>query len=203
MKKRKIAALLLGMACVCGVCAGGCGSQKEEPQEEPQAARAVTESPKSDFSNLNNFTADTLGKGTFTQENFADKDLTVINFWALFCGPCIAEMPDIAAFEKTLPDNVQLITVCLDGEEAPEEAKAILEEAGFEGETLLGGDGDYQKVFGEIQYTPTTVFVDADGNMTGNTLIGGQADLAQSYGDAINGALKSLGKEEIDFGNLS
>lgn len=57
---------------------------KEEPQEEPQAARAVTESPKSDFSNLNNFTADTLGKGTFTQENFADKDVTVINFWALF-----------------------------------------------------------------------------------------------------------------------
>ncbi len=199
MKKRKITALLFGIAFVCSVCISGCRNNEDAPQAEQEAAD-VAESPKSGFSNLNNFTADTLEEGAFTQENFADKDVTAINFWSLFCGPCIAEMPDIAVFEKTLPDNVQLITVCLDGEEDRERTKAILEEAGFEGVTLLNGDGDYQKLFGEIQYTPTTVFVDKDGNMMGNTLIGGQEDLAQSYGACINSVLKSLGKEEIDFG---
>ena len=36
------------------------------------------------------------------------KDVTVINFWALSCGPCIVEMPDLAEFAGALPDNVQL-----------------------------------------------------------------------------------------------
>ena len=60
------------------------------------------------------FTADTLDGGTFTQDDIAAKDATVINFWALSCPPCIAELPDLAAYAKTLPENVQFITVCLD-----------------------------------------------------------------------------------------
>ena len=38
------------------------------------------------------------------------------SFWSLRCGPCIREMPDIAAYAGELPDNVRIITVCLDGE---------------------------------------------------------------------------------------
>ena len=82
------------------------------------------------------FTAYTLDGGTFRGRDIASKDLTVINFWGTFCSPCIAEMPDLAAFEKSLPDNVQLITICVDAQGNEETAKFLLDQAGYTGITL-------------------------------------------------------------------
>lgn len=146
---------------------------------------------------LQEFEAETLDGGVFTQENLAEKDVTVLNFWTTWCGPCIAEMPDIAAFEKSLPDNIGLVTVCLDGSTDAETAKQILSEAGYEGVTLLTGNGDFKKCSDAIQYTPTTIVVDKDGNMTCEAIIGGQADLEKTLTDAVNAALKSMGKAEM------
>ena len=78
----------------------------------------------------------------------------MINFWSMMCGYCIDELPEIAKYADTLPDNVQVITVCLDLE-SDEEIKAAqdtLKAAGFKGTTLIKGDGDFKTVFKEIQY---------------------------------------------------
>lgn len=198
MKKRNLASLLLGAVLICSLCMNGCGNHKTVSQSVLESAGA-TESPGTSFGNLNQFTADTLDQGTFTQENLSEKDVTVINFWSTLCGPCVKELPDIAAFAKTLPDNVQVLTACFDGEGAQEEVKAILKKAGFEGITLLGGEGDYKKLSTAVQYTPTTVFLDKDGNMAGSALIGGQENLAQSYGDAVNSILKSQGRVSVQL----
>lgn len=146
---------------------------------------------------LQSFQAKTLEGGTFTQEDLAKKDVTVINFWSVQCGPCIVEMPDIADFAKSLPEHVQVLTVCLDGERDLEGAKDILADAGFEGTTLLSGDGDFQSLCGEIMYTPTTIVVDGEGNIIGDALIGGQEDVADTYLAMINHALESMGKAAI------
>ena len=195
MKIRKSTAVFLSGALAIGVLAAGCG-QKEETEPTSESGRSE-ERLGSSFSSLRTFTAKTLDENVFTREDISKKDVTVINFWSLFCGPCIEEMPDLAQFEKALPDHVQALTVCLDGDASKEEARQILEEAGFQGTTLLSGDGDFQKICSQIQYTPTTIFLDKDGNIAAETIIGGQEDLAAAYTDAINDALKSMGKEEI------
>ena len=119
------------------------------------AGQDASESPA-----LAAFTAETLDGGTYTQDDLAAKDVTVMNFWSLTCGPCIQEMPELAAFAKALPDNVQVVTVCLDGLSDKASAGSILQEAGFEGVTLLSADGDLLALCSEIMYTPTTVFID-------------------------------------------
>ena len=48
-------------------------------------------------------------------------------------------MPEIADFEKALPDNVAMLTVCLDGYGNEDSVKEVLENAGFEGVTLITG----------------------------------------------------------------
>ena len=120
-----------------------------------------------------------------------------MNFWATFCGPCIVEMPDIAEFAETLPDNVQIVTVCLDGESDLEGVADILDQAGYAGITLLSGDGDFDALCRQVMYTPTTIVVDKDGNMIGDAIIGLQTVLAKSYTVAINNALVSMGKAEL------
>ena len=90
------------------------GENGQETQNGGTGGESESQEPENTYTNLNEFQATALDGSTFTQEDFADKDLTLINFWALSCRPCIAEMPDLAELEKALPDNVQLITVCLE-----------------------------------------------------------------------------------------
>ena len=143
------------------------------------------------------FTAYTLDGGTFRGRDIASKDLTVINFWGTFCSPCIAEMPDLAAFEKSLPDNVQLITICVDAQGNEETAKFLLDQAGYTGITLTSGDESFNGILNGIQAVPTTVFVGPDGAEVGEEIIGMQPDLESAYLSAINSCLKELGKGEI------
>ena len=163
----------------------------ENNGETPDSAQAVS---------LKTFTAQTLDGGTFAQEDIKSKDVTVMNFWTTSCGPCIAEMPDLAAFQKALPENVQLVTVCLDAIWGAEEsAKKILQDSAYEGITLVSGDGDFANICNNIQYTPTTIFIDAEGNMVGDAIIGGQPNLSESFLEAVNAVLKSGGKAEISL----
>ena len=189
----------------------GSGSQQEgqaqagasgesEAQNGEAAAGSIRQEPEYTFTNLNKFQAAALDGSEFTQDDFADRDVTVINFWALTCGPCIAEMPDLAELEKALPDNVQLITVCLDGGGSEELVEYVLEESGFEGITLVWGDGDLVTLSSELRYTPTTVFVDSEGNMAGDVVVGGKENLSEFYTQRINDILTGMGKAEISIG---
>lgn len=193
MKEKKIFALLFCAVLTISLLAAGC-SGKKEPAAVTDSALTGT---AAELGSLESFTAETLDGGSLTQEDIAAKDVTIINFWSLMCGPCIAEMPALAAFEKALPDNVRLVTVCLDGEGNEEAAESILREAGYEGVTLLSGTGDFGGVCENIQYTPTTVIADAAGNLVGDAIIGGQEDLSGTFLAAVNAALRAGGKEEI------
>lgn len=204
MKNRKRFTLLLCAALVANMLITGCSRQQSsspadaKPSEKPSESNgAVSAELPTVQGGLQSFSATALDGSSFTQDDIAAKDITMINFWSLTCRPCIAEMPDLAAFAKALPDNVQLITVCLDGILDEEITKIILDEAGYEGITLIAGDGDFQTVCANIQYTPTTILVDAEGNLVGNAIIGRQEDLSSAFLTAINAALKASGKAEI------
>lgn len=185
-KTGKITALALSAMLSVSLFFGGCSGRKD--------------------TDLADFEAKTLSGENFTQDDLEDADVTVMNFWSLRCGPCIREMPDIAAYAGELPDNVRIITVCLDGEGKEEQVKKILDNAGFTGITLLAGisftedAGDFKTLCENIIYTPTTLIVDRDGNIVGNPIVGGQEDLEKTYTEAINKCLELLGEEEIAIG---
>ena len=84
--------------------------KKEKEEKEKKEKKAENALP-----DLNAFTAQTLDGGTFSEKDLAAKDLTVINIWQTTCPPCIEEMPELASLAASLPDNVSLITWCLDG----------------------------------------------------------------------------------------
>lgn len=190
MKCKKMIALVLSTMLVFSMLTG-CGAKSGTSAQGGSAA--------SSLGNLKSFKADTLAGDSFTQDNFTKKDVTVINFWSLECGPCVDELPGIAKFSRTLPDNVQLITVNLDGEEESTKnaVKEELKEAGFDGTTLVGSDGDLKTLVSKIQYTPTTILVDKNGNTLGDGIVGSPHDLTKAYTDAVNSALKAVGKAEL------
>ena len=108
---KKVLAVLLAMTLLCG-CA-----------DDYAVSTAVTTSPDVEASEDADTSADTEPLGPFqfftvediegnevTHEVFADADLTVINIWGTFCGPCIQEMPDLGALSQEYAEkNVQFI----------------------------------------------------------------------------------------------
>ena len=198
---KRTLSLLLAAVLALALLTGCGGKQASDSSTEDQTVpnEPAGKEGAAALGSLASFSAGTLDGGTFTQGDIAAKDVTVLNFWALTCPPCIAEMPDIADFEKALPDNVAMLTVCLDGYGNEDSVKEVLENAGFEGVTLITGDGDLLDLANNLMYTPTTVLADSQGALVGEAIIGGQADLSAAYLEAVNQALEAGGKDAISL----
>ena len=124
-----------------------------------------------------------------TSAIFAEKDVTIINFWGTYCGPCINEMPELGAWMRELPENVQLIGVVTDamlGDEATaQKAAQILEEADAPFVSLVLDDALLEYCSGLVG-VPTTVLVDSEGRMIGEPILGAQVN---TYKQALEQAL--------------
>lgn len=167
--------------------------EAEVAAEAEIAAEAVQSEDEAQQIYLGDFTAQTLDSGEFTQENIAEYDVTIINFWGTTCPPCINEMPDIAKLQQKLEEegsNVALITFCLDGTAPPDTCKAILDNAGYTGITLVSSDGVLGDLAASVMYIPTTVFFYSDG-LAALSLIGGQTDIEGEYMARANAMIEA------------
>lgn len=126
------------------------------------------------------FTATDLNGNTVTESIFSEKDLTVVNIWGTFCGPCVGEMPELGTWAQEMPDNVQLIGLVIDvaGEEDTEHrdlAVSIMEKAGADFTQIIANQ-DFADILKDIYGVPTTIFVDKEGNIVGDSIIGADVD---------------------------
>lgn len=153
---------------------------------------------QTNYSNLTSFTARTAAGKTFTQDDLAKADVTIINFWSLSCGSCMDELPQVASLQKILPSNVQVISVCVDDYTMDGEVAQAMKDVGFEGTTLEAGDGDLRTVVSEIQYVPTTIAVDSTGKVVGTAIEGAPSDVNKEFLRLINQALKQAGKDPVN-----
>lgn len=210
MKKRIYYLILvlaiMSMAIVSGGCSGSTSTDTETTEvpetstEVPGTSTEEAETPAegAELIGLNDFSAVTSGGEKITQSYFENYDVTIINIWGTFCPPCIEEMPQIAEIDSSKPENIGLLLVCTDGLYEPEYMKEILDEAGFEGTCLVAGDGDITDLVGQVQFVPTTIFVDSEGNLAGEPVVGASADPKASYYRQINKYLEGKGLETID-----
>jgi thiol-disulfide isomerase/thioredoxin len=65
---------------------------------------------------VGDFTVRTLDGQTISSASLRGK-VTVVNFWATWCGPCRAEIPDLVALQQKYRDRLQIIGISQD--EAP------------------------------------------------------------------------------------
>jgi len=123
-------------------------------------------------------TTDTNGNEV-TEKIFADKDITMVNIWRTFCGPCINEMPELQKIYESLPDNANLIGIAADVPEGVKDgvdnAKHIEEQTGVKYTNLTVSDSlaPFARQFYAV---PSTIFVDKDGNIIGDLVLGANID---------------------------
>ena len=130
------------------------------------------------------FQAADLAGNPADQTIFADHDLTLVNVWATFCGPCKAEMPDLAELHEESQDRgFQVVGICGDVVDAAtgqlrqseyEDALKIAKETHADAYLNLNPAGDLLAGFinDHVPAYPTSLFVDSAGNQVGDMIIG-------------------------------
>ena len=107
---------------------------------------------------------------TFKLKDLAGADVAVeakgkpyiINFWATWCPPCQAEIPDLAAFHAAHKDTVDFYAVNLQEDAQP--VQKFMAERKVELPVVLDTQGAAANLYG-VRAIPTTVVVDRDGKI--------------------------------------
>ena len=85
----------------------------------------------------------------------------VLNFWATWCGPCRAEMPDLVALHES--DNDLVVLEVNVGEELSAVAE-FASEFGMNMTVVLDEEDLIRRAY-QVRNMPTTVFIRADGTI--------------------------------------
>ena len=169
-------------------------SEKGTSEEVQQASDVVEEMQQSlEFS-----TRDIEGE-TYTQDMFADYDLTMVNVFATWCSPCIREIPDLQKLRDEMADQgVNVVGIVLDGvdisgnvdEEAVEKAKILAEETGAVYPFLIPDEEYLNGILFDVEAVPKTFFVDKNGNIVGESYTGSRS--LEDWKEIVESELKGI-----------
>lgn len=103
-----------------------------------------------------------VGGATGTIRDFVDGRPVVVNFFASWCPPCIAEMPDFQTVSEDFAGVVDFLGIAV--QDRPEDASEIVERTGITYDWTRDIAGDLVAAAGVVQM-PSTMFVAADGTL--------------------------------------
>ena len=210
MKKIWRTIILICMMSVCVVvsgCANSASKSDATQNEETQHMESQSADPQDTESQISqnkdnsasdgqepymvSFTANTIDGQEFSSEQFGESKVTMINVWATYCNPCLAEMPDLGKIAESYDKaNFQIVGVISDVvEDSPQSdldnAKDLIVQTEANYPHLLLNQSLFENLVGGVSSVPTTFFVDSKGEMLGYVVGANDKDTWQQIIDEL------------------
>ena len=148
---------------------------------------------------LSSFSAVDTGGNIVDQSILKDCKLTMINVWGTFCGPCISEMPELAALNEKYADrSFQMIGIPIDVvdnnlNKVPDkiaEMNEIIETTGANYRHLIPSKSLNDAFLASIIAVPASFFFDSEGRIIGEVYMGARSE--PEWETIINSILESM-----------
>lgn len=108
------------------------------------------------------FEIQTMDDKVWTRQDFKDK-LTIVNFWATWCGPCREEMPSLnRAFEKVKDQGISMVAINLG--ESKDQIERFTNEVPIDFTVLRATNPSTMSKW-QVRGLPTTLVVDQQGRI--------------------------------------
>jgi peroxiredoxin len=105
-----------------------------------------------------NFELKTLTGESVKLSDYKGKKV-MLNFWATWCPPCKAEMPEMQKFYEANKEKVEILAVNMDPDN---DVAGFVKNGGFTFPILLDEENDVNRDYGIVSI-PTTFFIDEQG----------------------------------------
>ena len=132
--------------------------------QEPNEDNPAEDNPPAPVWNGPNFTVLDKDGHEIKLSDLAGKPI-VLNFWAIWCGYCVQEMPDFQTAYEKYPDVQFVMVNVTDGYyETITSAKSFVAEKGFTFPVYFDTKSSATSAF-DVNSYPQTFFIDAQGNI--------------------------------------
>ena len=111
---------------------------------------------------MSDFTIRDLDGRTISFASLRGK-VTLVNFWATWCGPCRAEIPDLVALQQKYRDQLQILGISED-EVSPETVRQFAAKFNVNYPVAMVTP-ELEKLFGNVSALPTTFVIDREGRV--------------------------------------
>src|SRR6059058_1084528 len=108
------------------------------------------------------FKVDTLDGKPLSVGDYKNK-VILLNFWATWCGPCRAEIPDLVELQNRYKDQLQVIGLVVDDEDQ-DAIKKFVDEYKINYPVVIAPD-ELRFEYGGIPALPTSFLLDAEGRV--------------------------------------
>jgi len=89
--------------------------------------------------------------------------IVLLNFWATWCGPCRAEIPDLVDLQKRYADKFEIIALATD-EDDPDEVRRFVLQSGINYRVAMSSEA-VRRDYGGIAALPTSFVIDPEGRI--------------------------------------
>ena len=84
--------------------------------------------------------------------------IIILNFWASWCLPCLAEFPSLNRLSETYPKKIKVIGINNDTEDVEKSVKKIQEKYSLNFESIIDTAGEFADKFKVMSLPATIVF---------------------------------------------
>ena len=190
------------LAVVTGLTLAGCSSNRTA--DEPAASSTSAAPPTADAPTLQllkdpidvaAFTVTDLDGKTISSSDLKGK-VVLVNFWATWCPPCRAEIPDLIALQNKHRDTLVVLGVSED-EIAPEEVKAFATGQKMNYPIVMATP-ELAKIFKGVSALPTTFVIDREGRIQMRHVGMLNPDLTELEAQYLSGNLTNVKVERVE-----
>jgi thiol-disulfide isomerase/thioredoxin len=161
-RRALIAVVLVGVVTLAWLAARYDGARSTDGEPPPASAERMTLRFFRNAATVPDFSMRDLDGRAITSASLRGK-VALINFWATWCGPCRAEIPDLVALQDKYRDQLQVIGISED-EVGPDIVRrfAVSHNVNY---PIVMVTPELEKVFPGVHALPTSFLLDREGRL--------------------------------------